>query len=62
MSAVWSEPDIEPRHRLELSCDPLSFATLAMVADLFILRPPAMWLIDLSQRFCGTAGRAKPAE
>jgi hypothetical protein len=47
---------------LELSCDPLSFAALALVADLFIQRPTAMWLINLSQRLRGTAGRAKPAE
>jgi len=56
------EPDIEPRHRLELSYDPLSFAALALVADLFMLRPTAMWLINLSQRLRGTAGCAKPAE
>ena len=56
------EPDIEPRHRLELSCDPLSFAALALVADLFMLRPTAMWLINLSQRLRGTAGCAKPTE
>ena len=56
------EPDIEPRHRLELSCDPLSFAALALVADLFMLRPMATWLINLSQRLRGTAGCAKPAE
>jgi hypothetical protein len=59
---VRPEPDIESRHRLELSCDPLSFAALALVADLFMLRPTAMWLINLSQRLRGTAGRAKPAE
>jgi hypothetical protein len=35
---------------------------LALVADLFMLRPTAMWLINLSQRLRGTAGRAKPAE
>src|SRR4030081_2624420 len=34
----------------------------ALVADLFILRPTAMSLINLSQRLRGTAGRAKPAE
>src|ERR1700716_269734 len=34
----------------------------ALVADLFILRPTAMFLINLSQRLRGTAGRAKPAE
>jgi hypothetical protein len=41
---------------------PLSFAALALVADLFMLRQTAMWLINLSQRLRGTAGRAKPAE
>jgi hypothetical protein len=55
-------PDIEPHHRFELSCDPLSFAALALVADLFILRPTAMFLINLQQRLRGTVGRAKPAE
>ena len=34
----------------------------ALIADLFILRPTAMWLINLSQRLRGTAARAKPAE
>jgi uncharacterized protein len=34
----------------------------ALVADLFILRPTAMFLINLSQRLRGTAGGAKPAE
>jgi predicted RND superfamily exporter protein len=34
----------------------------ALVADLFILRPTAMFLINLSQRLRGTVGRAKPAE
>ena len=34
----------------------------ALVADLFILRPTAMFLINLSQRLHGTTGRAKPAE
>jgi uncharacterized protein len=34
----------------------------ALVADLFILRPTAMFLINLEQRLRGTAGRAKPAE
>jgi predicted RND superfamily exporter protein len=34
----------------------------ALVADLFILRPTAMFLINLSQRLHGTAGRTKPAE
>jgi predicted RND superfamily exporter protein len=34
----------------------------ALVADLFILRPTAMFLINLSQRLRGTDGRAKPAE
>ncbi len=34
----------------------------ALVADLFILRPTAMWLISLSQRLRGTARQPKPAE
>ncbi len=34
----------------------------ALVADLFILRPTAMFLINLSQRLRGTAGHAKPVE
>ena len=34
----------------------------ALVADLFILRPTAMFLINLSQKLRGTAGHAKPAE
>ena len=34
----------------------------ALVADLFILRPTAMFLINLEQRLRGTVGRAKPAE
>jgi uncharacterized protein len=34
----------------------------ALVADLFILRPTAMFLINLSQRLRGTAAHAKPAE
>src|SRR5881275_352552 len=34
----------------------------ALVADLFILRPTSMFLINLSQRIRGTAGHAKPAE
>jgi hypothetical protein len=34
----------------------------ALVADLFILRPTAMFLINLSQRLHGTAGGAKPVE
>ena len=34
----------------------------ALVADLFILRPTSMFLIKLSERLRGTAGRAKPAE
>lgn len=33
----------------------------ALVADLFILRPTAMFLINLSERLRGTAGRAKAA-
>src|SRR4030081_3423877 len=39
-----------------------AFAMIAaLVADLFILRPTAMFLINLQQRLRGTAGRAKPA-
>src|SRR5881275_2960214 len=34
----------------------------ALIADLFILRPTAMFLINLAQRIRGTAGHAKPAE
>jgi len=34
----------------------------ALVADLFILRPTAMFLINLSERLRGTRGRPKPAE
>jgi predicted RND superfamily exporter protein len=34
----------------------------ALIADLFILRPTAMFLINLSERISGTAGGAKPAE
>src|SRR5881227_1374458 len=34
----------------------------ALVADLFILRPTSMFLINLSQRLRGTAGHAKPAK
>jgi uncharacterized protein len=34
----------------------------ALVADLFILRPTSMFLINLSQRLRGTAGQAKPVE
>ena len=34
----------------------------ALVADLFILRPTAMFLINLSQRICGTPAHAGPAE
>src|SRR5438128_1031974 len=34
----------------------------ALAADLFILRPTSMFLINLSQRIRGTAGHAKPAE
>src|SRR6195256_5920613 len=34
----------------------------ALVADLFILRPTAMFLINLSEKLRGTAGLAKPAE
>src|SRR5664279_2336968 len=50
LSRRTPEPDIEPRHRLELRCDPLSFATLALVADLFILRPTAMCLSGFAGR------------
>src|ERR1700689_1833268 len=40
-----------------------AFAMIAaLVADLFILRPTAMFLINLSERIRGTAGGAKPAE
>jgi hypothetical protein len=34
----------------------------ALVADLFILRPTAMFLINLWERLRGTGGHAKPAE
>jgi uncharacterized protein len=34
----------------------------ALVADLFILRPTSMFLINLSERIRGKAGQAKPAE
>src|SRR3954462_193340 len=34
----------------------------ALVADLFILRPTAMWLINVSQRLRGASGQAKPAK
>jgi hypothetical protein len=34
----------------------------ALVADLFILRPTSMFLINLSQRIRGSGGPAKPAE
>lgn len=34
----------------------------ALIADLFILRPTAMFLISLSQRLRGTAQQPKPAE
>src|SRR2546421_2177999 len=34
----------------------------ALIADLFILRPTAMFLINLGQRIRGTAGHAKPAQ
>src|SRR6266850_2424876 len=40
-----------------------AFAMIAaLVADLFILRPTAMFLINLAQKIRGTAGQAKPAE
>ncbi|WP_295847606.1 MMPL family transporter [Tardiphaga sp.] len=34
----------------------------ALVADLFILRPTAMWLINLQQKISGTSVLVKPAE
>ena len=34
----------------------------ALIADLFILRPTSMFLINLSQKICGTHGHANPAE
>lgn len=34
----------------------------ALIADLFILRPTAMWLIKLQQRLTGSSVLAKPAE
>src|SRR5690348_8030547 len=34
----------------------------ALVADLFILRPTAMFLINLADKIRGTSGHAKPAE
>jgi predicted RND superfamily exporter protein len=34
----------------------------ALFADLFILRPTAMWLINMSQRIRGASARPKPAE
>src|SRR6202166_5041951 len=34
----------------------------ALIADLFILRPTAMFLINLEQRLWGRTGRTKPAE
>jgi uncharacterized protein len=34
----------------------------ALIADLFILRPTAMFLINLSERLWGTSSPAKPAE
>jgi hypothetical protein len=33
----------------------------ALIADLFILRPTAMFLINLSDRIRGTGRHAKPA-
>jgi uncharacterized protein len=32
------------------------------MADLFILRPTSMFLINLSEKIRGTRGSAKPAE
>ena len=34
----------------------------ALVADLFILRPTAMWLINMREKIRGTASQPKPAE
>jgi uncharacterized protein len=34
----------------------------ALIADLFILRPTSMFLINLSHRIRGTVDGAKPAE
>jgi hypothetical protein len=34
----------------------------ALAADLFILRPTSMFLINLSEKIRGTAGQTKPAE
>jgi len=34
----------------------------ALVADLFILRPTSMWLINMREKIRGTAGQPKPAE
>jgi hypothetical protein len=34
----------------------------ALIADLFILRPTSMFLINLSQKIRGTHGHANPAE
>jgi uncharacterized protein len=34
----------------------------ALIADLFILRPTAMFLINLSERIRGTRGPARPVE
>jgi len=34
----------------------------ALVADLFILRPTEMWLINMREKIRGTAGQPKPAE
>src|ERR1700682_3938828 len=40
-----------------------AFAMIAaLIADLFILRPTAMFLINLSQKLRGKSGRAKPVE
>jgi predicted RND superfamily exporter protein len=40
-----------------------AFAMIAaLIADLFILRPTVMFLINLSERIRGTAGGGKPAE
>lgn len=34
----------------------------ALIADLFILRPTSMWLINMREKIRGTAGQPKPAE
>jgi hypothetical protein len=40
-----------------------AFAMIAaLIADLFILRPTAMFLINLSERLWGSSDHTKPAE